>query len=52
MRANINLFCSNMPKINPIVFNKCTQNFQLCTKNTLDSVVAFTMYAANYYHGN
>ena len=39
--------CTRSPKYDPIVPNKCTQNHQLCTNNTLDGGIALKIHISN-----
>ena len=44
MHENNYIFAVVCFKSDPIVLNKCMQNYHLWTNNTLDSMIAFTIY--------
>ena len=52
MCKHLYIFALPCLKFDPMVPNKFLQHCQLCTNNTLDSVIVSTMHAANYLYGS
>ena len=44
--------CTDSPKYNLIIVNKCIQHCQLRKNNAIDDVVVSTMHSANYLYGS